>query len=469
MDRKSFNDRLLGKPTATSLQMTCYLICIVISGEFFGWNLGLLHGFKNMALATLYVTINIWCVIYVTQNFSRAIPLHGGMLVLTRMTFGPSLSLMLGLSLFSSECFLLALNLGAMGYFVLAVSKISEQTFPVIAFFVVLFTYLTNKSKYYLKACIYLALLTIVLIVICIMFGFTLAKLRNQTQNLSSVDSTPISFQRFILCIPYSLWWYLGIEWGPELIEEVVKFEKNCWKSTYWAMIILNLLVLLILFVVPTIPPYLNQYQSLQPLFDCMAFQAGVNPDAPWGRAIYTFIMVPAILASTTAGAHAAARQVYGLSRLGLITTKISITKEGMPVFSSMLSLIFGFFVLIIVEYYAKSSNLTADTLNRTLLSLGSWTAFLSYFLTSFSCFFAMKKYPVFFSPTLFNFFITGTCVFLSFVVLCLSLYINPAFFGICAIITLSIFVLIIFRYRAFPPQFTKNPSFRYFQKKFNK
>ena len=62
----------------------------VISGEFSGWNLGLVSGgFGGLAIATILMAIMYVCMVFSIAELSSALPHAGGSYSFTRNAFGP--------------------------------------------------------------------------------------------------------------------------------------------------------------------------------------------------------------------------------------------------------------------------------------------------------------------------------------------------------------------------------------------
>ena len=62
----------------------------VISGDFYGWNYGLIAGgFWGLAIATFLMAIMYLCMVYSLAELSTALPHAGGLYSFTRNAFGP--------------------------------------------------------------------------------------------------------------------------------------------------------------------------------------------------------------------------------------------------------------------------------------------------------------------------------------------------------------------------------------------
>ena len=62
----------------------------VISGDFFGWNLGIEDsGFGGLLVATGIMAIMYFCMVFTVAELSAALPHAGGFFSFTRNAFGP--------------------------------------------------------------------------------------------------------------------------------------------------------------------------------------------------------------------------------------------------------------------------------------------------------------------------------------------------------------------------------------------
>ena len=62
----------------------------VISGDFFGWNLGIADsGFGGLLVATGVMAIMYFCMVFTVAELSAALPHAGGFFSFTRNAFGP--------------------------------------------------------------------------------------------------------------------------------------------------------------------------------------------------------------------------------------------------------------------------------------------------------------------------------------------------------------------------------------------
>ena len=195
----------------------------VISGMYFGWNLGLAEGGTlGLAVATLFII-----VMYVTFTFSYtelacAIPRAGGAFDYATRALGPRWGFVGGMAqniefIFAPPA--IALSIGA--YF-----NIFFPQIPVLAIAMFAYVLFTGLNIYGVKAAAAFELgITILAVLELLIFsGATLPhiSMAHLTQN-----SLPHGWQGIFAAIPFAIWFFLGIEGVANVAEEAVNPQRN--------------------------------------------------------------------------------------------------------------------------------------------------------------------------------------------------------------------------------------------------
>ena len=85
-------DRRRLRPSAGWVLLWALGVGAVISGDFFGWNLGLKYaGFNGLAIATVLMAVMYICMVFTIAELSAALPHAGGFFSFTRSALGLSL------------------------------------------------------------------------------------------------------------------------------------------------------------------------------------------------------------------------------------------------------------------------------------------------------------------------------------------------------------------------------------------
>ncbi len=216
----------------------------VISGMYFGWNLGLEQGGTGgLAIATFFIII-----LYITFTFSyaelaAAIPKAGGAFDYTHRALGPDLGFIAGMAqniefIFAPPA--IAFAIGA--YFNLFFPQI-----PVMAIAVFAYILFTALNIYGVKAAAMFELaITIFAVAELLLFsGMTLPGFH--WENIRH-NALPHGWQGILASIPFAIWFFLGIEGLANTAEEVVNPQRTLFIGFGSAILTLVILCILVFF-----------------------------------------------------------------------------------------------------------------------------------------------------------------------------------------------------------------------------
>jgi ethanolamine permease len=211
------------KRTLTPLMLWGLGVGYVISGMYFGWNLGLEKGGTlGLAVATFFIII-----MYVTFTFSycelaAAIPKAGGAFDYAKRALGPNWGFIVGMAqniefIFAPPA--IAFAIGA--YFNLFFPQI-----PII--YIAIFSYIlfTGLNIYGVKAAAMFELFITIFAVgeLLLFAGITLphVDMANLKQN-----ALPNGWSGMFAAIPFAIWFFLGIEGVANVAEETIKPQRT--------------------------------------------------------------------------------------------------------------------------------------------------------------------------------------------------------------------------------------------------
>ncbi len=216
----------------------------VISGMYFGWNLGLEQGGTGgLAIATFFIII-----LYITFTFSyaelaAAIPKAGGAFDYTHRALGPDLGFIAGMAqniefIFAPPA--IAFAIGA--YFNLFFPQI-----PVMAIAMFAYILFTALNIYGVKAAAMFELaITIFAVAELLLFsGMTLPGFH--WENIRH-NALPHGWQGILASIPFAIWFFLGIEGLANTAEEVVNPQRTLFIGFGSAIFTLVILCILVFF-----------------------------------------------------------------------------------------------------------------------------------------------------------------------------------------------------------------------------
>lgn len=229
------------KKTLTPLMLWGLGVGYVISGMYFGWNLGLKEGGTlGMAVATFFIII-----MYATFSFSYselacAIPKAGGVFDYANRALGRDAGFIAGMAqniefIFAPPA--IAFAIGA--YFNLFFPQI-----PVMAIAVTAYLIFTGLNIYGVKAAATFELLITIFAVgeLLLFAGITLPHF--DSANFTN-NPLPNGWTGVFAAIPFAIWFFLGIEGVANVAEETLHPQRDITKGFGSAIITLVVLCLL--------------------------------------------------------------------------------------------------------------------------------------------------------------------------------------------------------------------------------
>lgn len=195
----------------------------VISGMYFGWNLGLpVGGTLGLAIATLVIIVMYLCFTFSYTELACAIPNAGGAFVYARKSHGNNVGFLAGMAQVVEFVFAPPAIAAAIGaYFHLFFPGIPTTEIAVVAY--VIFTILNISG---VKAAAQFELFITILAVgeLLLFSGVTLPHM--QMHNLA-VNAFPNGVSGIFAAIPFAIWFFLGIEGVANVAEEAINPQRN--------------------------------------------------------------------------------------------------------------------------------------------------------------------------------------------------------------------------------------------------
>ena len=216
----------------------------VISGEYFGWNLGLAEGGPyGMLAATLLVTMMYLCFTLSYAELACALPGAGGAHVYGRAAYGESFGLTLGLAQLIEFVFAPPAIAFAIGSYLQAyLPSISALTLAVMAYLV--FTAL-NAWGVRLSAMFELVMTLFAVTELLIFCGVTLPEFEWAK---FSQNPLPNGWWGVLPSLPFAIWFYLALEGVANIAEEAKNPQQDISRGFIYALGTLVTLALLVFF-----------------------------------------------------------------------------------------------------------------------------------------------------------------------------------------------------------------------------
>lgn len=301
---------------------------VVITGEYFGWNLAL----KNNGPIAVLVASLIVCVLYLTwvlvlSELSVGMPFAGGPLAYGRRAVDPSLGFVMGWSMFLECQFAtIATALATGGYiaFLLNPEK-PDSTVQVVAALATVAIFLVLQAWGVKEQSLAMVLMTYGAILGLVIF-WGLAATNFSWERVWTTPLLPEAkgWQAVLDAVPYCLWWLVIIETVALAAEEAHEPHRTIPRGLVWAQFtLIGLVVLTWLFACGAMPD--SQDIAVDANGTDIAYPlAKVVGSIPIGRsplAVYGFgiIAIFGMIASYHGMLYGTSRQAFALGRAGYL------------------------------------------------------------------------------------------------------------------------------------------------------
>jgi len=298
----------------------------VISGDFFGWNLGLIAGgFGGLMMALAVMTLLYVCLCSSIAEMSPALPHAGGAYSFARTSLGPWCGYITGLAENMEYIFTPAVIVVGIGGYLGAVFHTPAHWAPL----------------WWLVCYIIFAGLNIVGVETSFRVSAAVCVCALATLTIFSIGAAPhFDLHRWALeggawlpkgpsgifaALPFALWVYLGIEQMPLAAEESHDPAKTMPRGIFWALATLIVFAFAVLALNSGMAPGANAVGvSTEPLFVGFRtiFGAGLRSTA------LALFACSGLIASFHAIIYAYGRQIYSLARAGYFPPWLSVTHK---------------------------------------------------------------------------------------------------------------------------------------------
>lgn len=331
----------------------------VISGDFFGWNYGLLSGgFGGMLVATGIVAVMYVGLCFSIAELSPALPHTGGAYSFGRTAFGPWGGFLTGLA--ESIEYVLTpavIVVGIGGYVGTALDGALGVTLPAPLLWAGFYALFVGVNVYGVELTFRVSLaITIVALLVLVVFWIGALPHFSWDAALAVEPAPgrsrwlPSGWQGVTACLPFAIWFYLAIEQLPLAAEESHDPKRDMPRGLLWGLATLIVASLLTLFLNAGIAPGAAVVgASEEPLF--LAFRTIFGPGA--GAIALSLAAVAGLVASFHAIIYAYGRNIYSLSRAGYFPTWMSRTHptRKTPHVALVVGAVAGYVVALGIEY----------------------------------------------------------------------------------------------------------------------
>lgn len=195
----------------------------VISGMYFGWNLGLPEGGTlGLAIATVFISIMYLCFTFSYTELACLYPKAGGAFVYAHEALGSNLGFITGLAQIIEFVFAPPAIAAAIGaYFSIFFKEIPPIYIGIIAY--VIFTVLNIIG---IKSAARFELIITILAVVELLI-FASMTLPHFSMHEFTLKALPNGWAGVFRAIPFAIWFFLAIEGLANVAEETINPQKN--------------------------------------------------------------------------------------------------------------------------------------------------------------------------------------------------------------------------------------------------
>jgi len=379
----------------------------VISGDFYGWNLGLdAGGFGGLLIAAIVITIMYYGLCFSIAEMSPALPHTGGAYSFSRSAMGPWGGFITGLAENMEYVITPAVVVGAMGF--LSHDIVFDLTgadgwwnSPVLwwAVYYIIFVginimgiEITMRFTVVITVAA-LAVLAFFFVAVLVSGKFDAANLTNIPPDEGQSSFLPHGIAGIFPALPFAIWFYLAIEELPLAAEESHDPKRDIPRATIWGLTTLMFFAIGILFLNTGVGGGAEAIgTSATPFFD--GFKAVFGEGV--GASLLGILALIGLIASFFTIIYAYGRNTYSLSRAGYFPQVLSITHptRNTPYVALIAGAVIGYILSLVIYFAGQSESAVAGKIVGALLYMAVFGAVISYFMQCLAFIVLRRKLP---------------------------------------------------------------------------
>lgn len=349
-----FEKRSLKKGSVGWVLLIGLGVAYVISGDFSGWNYGIAHGgWLGLLIAFVVMGCMYTCTVFGLAELSSAIPTAGAGYGFARCALGKTAGFATGLALTieyicapAAISTFIANYLTSLGLFPGVDSFI--LVVAVYIFFTGIHIFGVGEALKIMFAITTIAVAALLLFAFGTIPSFDVANLFDIPVSGAASASPlfPFGISSIISCLPYGIWFFLGVEGVPLAAEESMDPKRDMPRGLLGAIAILFCTGLLVLVFASGAAGANLIGSSDTPLIDALA-AAGHKQLAT----VLNWAGLAGLIASFFSLMYAGSRQIFALSRAGYLPSFLSLTgSRKTPAAALIFSAIIGLCIVTVMR-----------------------------------------------------------------------------------------------------------------------
>lgn len=354
----------------------------VISGNFFGWQTGLLTGgFGGLLLATLVIAAMYICLVFSIAELAAALPSAGGFFTFTRAAFGTDRAFLNGLTDAVEYVTTPAVIVAGIAGYMKALAPATPEWIWWLAFYCI-FVGINVKGA----ALTFRVSMAITALAAAVLLFFYASALLTGTFSWTNVLNIPPSpgggtflphgFYGIFAALPYAVWFYLAIEQLPLSGEESYDAARDMPRALKWGMVSLLALSIGTLVINSGVGPGAQGVGSSNAPLETgfrAVYRGQVAP------VFLSIISLTGLIASFHSIIYAYGRLLYSLSRAGYLPSLLGrVGRWRTPDVALIFGGALGAALCFLAQRYSGS-------VGPALLNMAVFGALISYILVLLS------------------------------------------------------------------------------------
>ena len=381
----------------------------VISGDFYGWNLGLsVGGFGGLLIATIFIAVMYYGLCFSIAEMSPALPHTGGAYSFARSAMGPWGGFITGLAENMEYVITPAVVVGAMGFLMQAIvqSLFNVQGNPwwnhPVFWFIVFYIIFVAINIWGIVATMRFTVVInfLALGILAVFFASVLLSRKFNPSLLFNIKPQagqswflPYGIAGVFPALPFAIWFYLAIEELPLAAEESHDPKRDIPRATIWGITTLVVTGALTFLLNPAVDGGAASIgTSATPLFDGFKGVFGAGTAA----SLLALIGLIGLIASFFTIIYAYGRNTYALSRAGYFPKWLSVTHPTLktPHVALIAGGVVGCALAILIYYLGFASGFLAGQIVGALLYMAVFGAVISYSMQCLSLILLRRRLP---------------------------------------------------------------------------
>jgi ethanolamine permease len=369
---------------ANWFSLTAVGVGAVVSGNFFGWQFGLLAGgFLGMLIATLIIAVLYICLLSSVAEMSTMHPSAGGFYTFTEIAFGRFVGFICGVCICIEYILVPAVVIsGVGGYLQALLPHVPVFLWWIAAYIIFLSINITGVSVTLKFSCV------ITILSVLVLFFFYFSSIFSGSFHWASLFSIhpavghnsifPRGIWGIWFALPLAIWLFIGVEEMPMAAEETKDVTQNMPKALAISIITLTILAILTVVINSGTGKGANSVgHSDAPL---MLGFLSIYGHSIAAKIIFTLLALIGLVASVHNLVYAFGRILFALGRDRALPRYLGVLNRfDAPASALITGGVIGLLAMFIMQY------VSASFIGAVLLNMAVFAALLSYILVLMS------------------------------------------------------------------------------------